>query len=393
MSLPLIANGHSKGSPPIGEGSSSNSIFAQKYHQLRDELLSEVEELGVSAALSKEMTSYYRRFLDHSVSGGKMTRGLTVVKALEASWHSKPDDIGAGSGGNHVSEQPCSKLEEMDEHRQLEHAMVLGWCVEWLQAFFLTADDVMDHSHTRRGVPCWFRVEGVTASNAINDALYLNCCIYRIMKRHLGDRSDYSSLVEIMHDMTMKTVIGQHLDTNAQPLDNDVVDVSRITMDRYKAIVRHKTAYYSFYLPAVLGMTIGGIKDPILFVQAKELCMAIGEYFQIQDDVLDCFADAAVLGKVGTDIEEKKCSWLAVQALSMSTEEEIEQFKQNYGSKDASKVQWVKGLYRKYELKAKYDAYEEETVANIKQIISQVKHEGLVSLFSFLVNKLYKREK
>jgi len=80
-------------------------------------------------------------------------------------------------------------------------------------------------------------------------------------------------------------------------------------------IVTYKTAFYTFYLPAASAMHVCGLSDEAAFARAREICIRLGQFFQIQDDYLDCYGSPEVIGKIGTDIEDNKCSWLVVQAI------------------------------------------------------------------------------
>lgn len=79
---------------------------------------------------------WVERMLNYNVKGGKMNRGLMVVESVKelAKFHGKT-----------LSPQEVSRY------------AVLGWAIEWMQAWLLMADDIMDDSVTRRGQPCWSR--------------------------------------------------------------------------------------------------------------------------------------------------------------------------------------------------------------------------------------------
>ena len=274
---------------------------------------------------------------------------------------------------------------------------VLGWQVEWLQAFFLVADDVMDGSITRRGAPCWYKHAHVTQDNAINDALFLEILIYKSLRRHFKGHQSYVHLLELFIDTTFQTEVGQHIDTNGTPYADGKrapLDLSRFTLDRYKGCVRYKTCYYSFYLSCALALAYCGYPaDSDLYAKADSITMRLGEYFQIQDDVLDAFAPPEVLGKIGTDIEDAKCSWLVCKALELVNEEQKAILFEHYGKHDPEGVEKVKALYRELGLEKIYEDYEEEQKKAIDELIASIEPESFQDLFKFFLAKIYKRQK
>ena len=79
----------------------------------------------------------------------------------------------------------------------------------------------------------------------------------------------------------------------------------KFTNAHYQEIVQFKTADYSFYLPVASALLLSGVTDEAILDKSRAICRRMGEYFQVQDDYLDCYGDPAVTGKVGTDIVEQ----------------------------------------------------------------------------------------
>ena len=91
---------------------------------------------------------------------------------------------------------PADKLSAYE----VERANVLGWCIEWLQACFLVADDVMDASVTRRGQPCWYKLDGV-AMIAVNDAFLLRSALFVFLKKYFSGEAYYVRLIEMFNEV------------------------------------------------------------------------------------------------------------------------------------------------------------------------------------------------
>ena len=64
---------------------------------------------------------------------------------------------------------------------------------------------MMDQSVTRRGQPCYYRVEGVNLI-AINDACLIEGAIYYLLKKHFRSDKCYVDLLELFHDVSVSQI-------------------------------------------------------------------------------------------------------------------------------------------------------------------------------------------
>jgi farnesyl diphosphate synthase len=84
----------------------------------------------------------------------------------------------------------------------------------------------------------------------------------------------------------MNTVIGQGLDLVTPPprracLDQEF-DFSNYTQEQYDAIVKWKTAYYSFCLPVQSALLLAEIEDVQVHKRCREILLEMGYFFQVQ---------------------------------------------------------------------------------------------------------------
>ena len=268
----------------------------------------------------------------------------------------------------------------------------LGWMIELLQAFFLVSDDIMDSSKTRRGSPCWYLMPKV-GMIAINDAFMLESSIFILLKKYFRTHAAYIDFVELFQEVAFQTELGQTCDLLTAPEDH--VDLDNFSLEKYSFIVIYKTAYYSFYLPVALAMLYAGKASPANLKQAEDILIPMGEYFQVQDDYLDNFADPETLGKIGTDIQDNKCSWLVNQALKKVTPEQRKLLEQNYGQKNKECEAKVKELFNELDLEKDYKEYEEARVNELREKIAAIDESSGMKqeVYSEFLRKIYRRSK
>ena len=146
-------------------------------------------------------------------------------------------------------------------------------------------------------------------------------------------------------------------------------------------------------------MTYAGITDQAAYDSARDILIKMGVYFQAQDDYLDCYGTPEQIGKIGTDIESKKCGFLFCNAYNGLTTPKItpkqkallddKYGKCKVGSADEKAI---KKLYVDLNLEALYQKYEQDAydqIMALKPTVDEVPWE----VFEVFLKKIFKRSK
>ncbi|GFX29380.1 farnesyl pyrophosphate synthase [Trichonephila clavipes] len=333
---------------------------------VRNNLLSEDNGL-------KDAVEWYSKVFDYNVTNGKKIRGVALLKSYCAYAYDMKD-----VAWKHWDSDGWTS------------AVILAWCVELLQAYYIILDDIMDQSYMRRGELCWYQKPDVGLC-AINDALLLQSGIFKLLKIHFKGLKCYDYLLHEFIQVNHNTVYGQCLDMLFNPI-NQKPRFENFTFQNYQVLVEHKTSNYTFCLPVHLAMHLAGKSTDNDFILTEKLCKKLGLYFQSQDDYLDCFGDSKVTGKFGNDIREGKCTWFSVKFLEEASESTRKLFSNNYGCDDPKCISTVLELYKDSSMLEKFESFDEHMCSEIFTLIESM-NDIKGGLFYNLFNQLRKRKK
>jgi farnesyl diphosphate synthase len=149
-------------------------------------------------------------------------------------------------------------------------------------------------------------------------------------------------------------------------------------------------------------MVMAGVKDQAAYSAARDILIEMGVYFQAQDDYLDCYATPEQLGKIGTDIADKKCGWLFTKAYhELATPEQRAFLDEHYGKckVGSPEEKKIKDLYTELGLPKIYADYEQASYDKImslkdSQAGATLEAAGVPwNVFEIFLRKVYKRSK
>jgi geranylgeranyl diphosphate synthase type II len=259
-------------------------------------------------------------------------------------------------------------------------AYQLANAVELFHNFTLVHDDMMDAAHLRRGKTTVHIKYGNNTALLVGDVMMIRAYEYiqKIQPSYL------SEILQIFNTTAKEVCEGQQLDMDFEKMDH-------VSLDAYIQMITLKT---SVLLAASLemGAIIGGASENNC-KQLYDFGKKIGIAFQVQDDYLDAFGDAAIFGKEpGGDIKQNKKTFLLIHALEVATAKQKAELLSLMKTDANDKVEKVLQIFKECKvdewaesLKAKYM---KEAFDHLDKIaVVEKRKQPIIDLANYLMNR------
>lgn len=214
--------------------------------------------------------------------------------------------------------------------------------LEVFHTFTLIHDDIMDRSPMRRGQDTVWKKWSPDTAILSGDVM----CIDSYKRLAQAPPAVLPKVLALFSKTAAEVCDGQQMDMDFENADT-------VPMSEYMQMIGLKTAVL-IACSAQMGALIAGAPE--------EECHAIYAYgydlglaFQVADDYLDAYGDAAVFGKpIGGDIVNNKKSWLTVKALECGAKglEEALALPAETPEQKAGKIAAVKAIYEALDIPA-----------------------------------------
>ena len=224
----------------------------------------------------------------------------------------------------------------------IEDCMIPAVSAEIFHNFTLVHDDIMDQAPLRRGMETVYHKWNSDIALLSGDTMLIKAFQYVLATKKEYSHEVFAELCKV----ALEVCEGQQYDLNFETQDD-------VTLDAYLEMIRLKTAVL---LGSVLkiGAIVAGANDKNQKA-IYDFGINLGLAFQLQDDILDCYSDVNVFGKMtGGDISDNKKTYLYLKALELASEDDrnhlLNLFKMPKG-RNEEKIQAVLYIYDKYNVK------------------------------------------
>ncbi|WP_442985448.1 polyprenyl synthetase family protein [Saprospira sp. CCB-QB6] len=229
--------------------------------------------------------------------------------------------------------------------QDIEAALPAAYAIELFHNFSLMHDDIMDQADLRRGKATVHKKFDTNTAILSGDVML----VYSYKYLAQSAAGNLPALLDCYNETAIGVCEGQQMDMNFEQMQS-------VALESYIKMIELKTSVLLY----------GAMKMGALIGQAPaEEAELLGEFgrnmgiaFQLQDDYLDSFGDAATFGKrIGGDILQNKKTVLYIKALELAEEADKQQLLALYqqacpNEKEEEKIETVKAIFERSGAKA-----------------------------------------